>query len=241
MVPVLILTCNNLELTKRCIESVRNQDIETALFVADNGSTDGTQKWLRDQYWGDGWCWLSPNNKGVSQGWNMALSAIFLNHSHCLVINNDTVLPEYFCRKLLSYDLPFVTGVSVDEPKDHPDSWTQPSGAPDFSAFLIRKDAWEAIGPFDERMKFYAQDLDYHIRAWHKGIHLMNAGVPFKHERSSTLRNASIFAQDAIRLQADLDRNELKRKWGCNAWDESYQAMFSVGTFGCEKENVNVS
>jgi GT2 family glycosyltransferase len=241
MVPVLILTCNNLELTKRCVDSFRAQDVETEIKIVDNGSVDGTVPWFNSQDDLDGWLWNS--NRGVSAGWNYGIHSIFAENRdarYICVANNDTVAPPYCISKLLSYDLPFVTGVSVDEPKDHPDCWTQPSGAPDFSLFLLRRDAWEAIGPFDERMKFYAQDLDYHIRAWRKGIHLMNAGVPFHHERSSTLRNASIFARDAIQLQAEMDRQELTRKWGCNAWDESYQAMFSVGTFGCEKENVNV-
>jgi len=41
---VLMLTRNNLELTKRAVESVRAQDIPTFVCMVDNGSTDGTQE-----------------------------------------------------------------------------------------------------------------------------------------------------------------------------------------------------
>jgi len=45
MNPVLILTHNCLDLTKRCVESIRAQDIDITLQVIDNGSTDGTEEW----------------------------------------------------------------------------------------------------------------------------------------------------------------------------------------------------
>ena len=47
MNPVLILTHNCLELTKKCVESAKAQDIETVeFFFVDNASTDGTFDWI---------------------------------------------------------------------------------------------------------------------------------------------------------------------------------------------------
>lgn len=223
--PVLILTHNCLELTKRCVASVRAQDIPTTIVGVDNGSTDGTDEWLRS----NGYRWFGFNhNAGVSKGWNAGLDWLLsaMPRDYVLVLNNDTELPPYFYRKLLSYDLPFVTGISVDEPSDHPDAWHQPAESPDFSAFLIRRDCWEKVGPFDETMKFYASDNDYHVRAHLQGIKLMNAGVPFHHERSSTLRNSSPEERIQIEAQANADRMTFKAKWGFFPWEPAYAEFF---------------
>ena len=110
---------------------------------------------------------------------------------------------------------------------------------PDFSGFLIRRECWEKVGPFDESMKLYASDLDYHIRAHRAGIRLMNAGVNFYHERSSTLNSAPPKERRNIELQADADRERLTEKWGCTAWRESYTAMFDEKLFGIDKDVNN--
>ena len=105
---------------------------------------------------------------------------------------------------------------------------------PDMSAFLIRRDAWETIGPFDESLVHYCSDLDYDIRAHRKGINLMRSNFPFYHERSSTLKQASPEDRRAIQLRADEDRKAFKAKWGCEAGGPTYAAMFTPETFGID-------
>jgi hypothetical protein len=39
-------------------------------------------------------------------------------------------------------------------------------------------------------------------------------------------------------MQADQDRAFLKKKWGCNAWDESYAAMFDEDSFDFTAKQV---
>ena len=229
MNPVLILTHNCLELTKKCVESVWKQDVPTRVYIYDNGSTDDTRDWMDEQLEGKLLCINSSRvNEGVSKGWNEGLVYLFghMKADSVLVLNNDTQLPVFFLSKLLSYDVPFVTGISVDEPNDHSDCWQQPAESPDFSAFLIRRDCWEAVGPFDESMKMYVQDCDYHVRAHRAGVKLLNAGVPFHHERSSTLRNASPEDRREIQIQADRDREVFKCKYGCMPWEPEYQELF---------------
>lgn len=237
MNPVLILAHNCLEQTKRCVESVLNQTVDVTTVVIDNGSTDGTAEYLNDMLGKIGSVGLS-GNAGVSKGWNDGLRMFFDDYDHVLVMNNDTVLPPWFYSELLSYDVPFVTGVSVGSMAEIATQGPRKElvESPDFSGFLIRREAWEKIGEFDESMVHYASDLDFHIRAWRKGIHLWNAGVHFYHERSSTLNQASTKDRRMIQLQADADRDRLEEKWGCRAWDSSYAAMFSPETFGIENE-----
>lgn len=57
-------------------------------FVLDNGSTDGTQNWLR---WGykPHWLKLLPENIGIAAGANMALDAIFAQGDWDIVVKMD--------------------------------------------------------------------------------------------------------------------------------------------------------
>lgn len=233
--PVLILTHNNLELTKRCVESVRGQDVDTVTLVIDNGSTDGTVEWLTSEpypyetFYGS----IEGANHGVSKGWNWGLRHFFEervgDQDHVLVVNNDTILPPWFYSTLLSYEGPFITGVSVDQMEQisgPPSCIGSLRPHPDFVAFLIRRECWEKVGPFDERMVMYAQDLDYHIRAHKLGVPLMNCGCPIYHEHSSTLKKAPLWERRKIEEQANRDRQVLREKWGVSAGGPDYAAIF---------------
>lgn len=228
MNPVLILTHNNLPLTKLCVHSVQRQDIANELTIIDNGSTDGTKEWLQAEY---SLFYANNNtNEGVSGPWNRGLYFLFRNQEidHVLVLNNDTILPPWFYRELLSYPEPFVTGVSVDKLSaiETPALRMPLCLHPDFSAFLIRREAWEKVGPFDERMKLYASDNDWHVRSHKAGIKACKANVPFYHERSSTLRHANPEERLEIESQANADRAVFKEKWGCSPWEPAYEELF---------------
>lgn len=226
MNPVLILTHNCLEMTKTAVESVFGQDIETELCVVDNGSSDGTPQWFASvPYY---FMHRNDGNEGVSAGWNYGLNYLFQSADHVLVINNDVVLPPWFYTELLSYDAPFVTGVSVDKMEQIA---TRPIrqplvGHPDFSAFLIHRNAWEHVGEFDESMRMYASDCDYHVRAYQKGMQLYAANVPFYHERSSTLRLSTPEERAKIESQAGKDREAFLRKWGFAVGSPEYCKVF---------------
>ena len=242
MHPVLILTHNCLELTKKCVESVRRQSIDTHIHILDNGSTDGTREWIEQR-----WCapdyqftWTTPDlntpvNKGVSWGWNNVLSQFFDPQAvpqadYVLVLNNDTIIPRDFYSDLLCCDVSFVSGTETQDMKEvgplfHCDRKPLVV-APDFSAFLIRREAWEKVGPFDERMKLYASDNDWAVRAHRAGVPLYRANVPFYHERSSTLKNASPEEKRAIQLQADADREVFKSIYGVMPWEQGYAELF---------------
>jgi GT2 family glycosyltransferase len=242
---VVVLAHNCLELSKRCIASIRNQDIPTSYVFIDNGSTDGTREWLRSGEAGRRSLIGNLDNAGVSIGWNQGIDLSF-NKPECdsvLVVNNDTVLPPYFYRRLLEFNCPFVTGISVgsmEEIATEPPA-TTPTDGPDFSAFLIRRDAWKTIGRFDEDMVMYCSDLDYHLRAHFVGVKLLNGHIPFYHERSSTLNTAPAREKRLIQLRADADREVFKAKWGVEACSDGYAKLFSQRKFGVHRiENKNV-
>lgn len=227
---VLMLTRNNLALTKKAVESVLSQFIPVELLVFDNGSTDGTSEWLPTNDPGSKFmAWRSLLNQGVSAGWNWGLDYFF--RSGCeqvLVLNNDLVLPPWMYRELLSYDAPFVTGVAVDNTEftERPPIRCPLTPHPDFSCFMIRRQAWEKIGRFDERMKFYASDCDYHIRGHKLGVDMMKANCPFFHASSSTLNLATPEERALIETQANADRAVFRSLYGCLPGTAEYEALF---------------
>ena len=225
MFPVLTLAHNNLQMTARCLQSVELQDIPGVYpFVIDNDSSDGTRDWLMGR--GIPHARFSPQ-LGVSAGWNYGLDWFFRQPEveQVLVVGNDTYLPSNFYREMLGYSAPFVTGIHDEEAKD-----TQPGvigECPDFSAFLIRRDCWVTVGGFDDSMKLYASDCDYHVRATRLMIPLFKVNVPFGHDRSATLRNAPAGERAELEKQAHADREQFRAKWGCLPGTPEYMALLA--------------
>jgi GT2 family glycosyltransferase len=228
MIPVLILTRNCLELTKLCVDSIWRQNVPVQICIYDNGSTDGTVLWADEEPEID--LTAMPDNKGVSIGWNTVLSRLFdEGESHVLVLNNDAILPSWFLSELLSYDAPFVTGVAIDkQPVAKPERMPL-NPHPDFSAFLIKRDCWMKVGSFDERMKIYSSDCDYHIRAHRLGVPLWKANVPYYHVNSQTLKRATPEDRAIIEAQANADRAVFKSIYGCLPGTAEYEALFKEG------------
>jgi GT2 family glycosyltransferase len=229
MHPVLMLTMNNLEITKRAAASVFAQRLRgVSLWVHDNHSTDGSVDWLQESGIAT---YFAETNEGVSHGWNRGLTFFFEGckhpYEHVLVCNNDLELPENAYADLLSYDVPFVTGVAVDHPVGPEIPERMPlTPNPDFSCFLIRREAWEKVGPFNERLMNYCGDTDWHVRAHRLGVPLYKANVPYLHFRSSTLNNASPQEQAVIRAQADADRGTFRAIYGCVPGTAEYEKLF---------------
>jgi GT2 family glycosyltransferase len=236
----LVLAHNCLSLTKRCVESLINQDVPVQVHLIDNGSEDGTFEWYAELFEADPERFkgtILSENRGVSWGWNHGLQAAFKDfEEYVAVVNNDTVLPPWFISSLLSYKRLFLTGVSVGtmaEIETKPEH-SEPTPHPDFSAFLISAEAYRIVGPFDEQMVNYAGDCDWHIRAHHLGVLLAGCNLPFYHERSSTIRMAHPAEKRAIEIRADRDRAAFKAKYGFMPWDPEYAQAFSMKSFGCK-------
>lgn len=86
-----ILTYNQLEYTKVCIESIRNYCNKDTyeIIVVDNHSTDGTVEWLKMQE--DIKVIYNDDNKGFPKGCNQGIE-IANKDNDIMFLNNDTVL-----------------------------------------------------------------------------------------------------------------------------------------------------
>lgn len=235
----LVLTHNNLDLTKECVESLRGQDIPVSVLIFDNGSTDGTPEWALNE----GMIFFaSPINVGFSRGMNLGLNAAFRSGAdYVLCPGSDTVMPPSYYRTLLELDLPVVSGVQdieghrvrkEDLERPFPVQPIRPN--PDFSCLLWRKEAWERLGGFDASMVNYASDCDMHLRAHRLGLKMYHAQVPFFHYGSSTLRNAPAKERKELEMQADADRLAFAEKWEFTVGSPEYNAAFDESFFGVD-------
>ena len=88
---IIMLTYNELEYTKTCIQSIRNNVNKESyeIVVVDNNSTDGTVDWLKEQE--DIKVIFNEENKGFPAGCNQGIKYAE-KENDILLLNNDTVL-----------------------------------------------------------------------------------------------------------------------------------------------------
>lgn len=104
-VSVVVLTYNNLELTKACLDSLLTQSHypNLEIIVVDNHSSDQTPAFLTA--WADGHpdriVILNADNKGFAAGNNLGLAAA--SGEYLVVLNNDTVVTAGWIKGLLRH------------------------------------------------------------------------------------------------------------------------------------------
>lgn len=88
---IVMLTYNNLDYTKVCIESIRkyNKLNNYEIIIIDNNSTDGTVEWLKEQK--EIKVILNNENKGFPAGCNQGIE-ISEKENDIFLLNNDTVI-----------------------------------------------------------------------------------------------------------------------------------------------------
>lgn len=90
---IIILTWNQLSYTQACLASIAVHTSEPyELVVVDNGSSDGTVAWLREQVAADNRIHLVENaaNRGFAAGCNQGITAS--QGEYILLLNNDTIV-----------------------------------------------------------------------------------------------------------------------------------------------------
>ena len=96
---IIILTYNNLEYTKDCIESIRKYTEKNTyeIIIVDNKSTDGTRNWLRQQK--DMKIIFNEENVGFPKGSNIGIEHAE-NGNDILLLNNDTITTKNWLKNL---------------------------------------------------------------------------------------------------------------------------------------------
>ncbi|MDP4195861.1 MAG: glycosyltransferase family 2 protein [Bacteroidota bacterium] len=103
MIYIIIPVYNRKDNTRKCLKSLEVQSCQNfRIVVVNDGSTDGTDKMLNDEFpyvdtiVGDGnlW-WTKATNNGIKWVLNHKKDARYI-----LTLNNDTILPENYIEKL---------------------------------------------------------------------------------------------------------------------------------------------
>jgi GT2 family glycosyltransferase/tetratricopeptide (TPR) repeat protein/glycosyltransferase involved in cell wall biosynthesis/2-polyprenyl-3-methyl-5-hydroxy-6-metoxy-1,4-benzoquinol methylase len=102
LISIVILTFNQLKYTKKCVKSISTSTPEQhEIIFVDNGSTDGTVKWLRHLAKDNSRYIVIENSKnlGFAKGCNQGIEAA--HGQYILLLNNDVVVTEGWLSGLL--------------------------------------------------------------------------------------------------------------------------------------------
>ncbi|WP_418922094.1 glycosyltransferase [Bacillus subtilis] len=204
---IIVLTYNQLALTKQCLESIwkhtNNDCIE--VIVIDNGSHDGTRDYLKQIT--SIKAIFNKTNEGFAKACNQGLEVA--SGDNILFLNNDTVVTNQWLEpmiKLLYQDdkIGMVGPVSnyVSGPQQVPVDYTNVEGIENFSrlyclqqrgkskavlrlvgfCLLVKKEVLDEIGGFDERFVGGSfEDDDLSLRVLQAGYKLKIALDSFVH------------------------------------------------------------
>ena len=96
---IIILTYNNLNYTKECLDSIKKYTKEGTyeIIIVDNNSTDGTVEYLKSQP--DLKVIYNKENMGFPKGCNQGIS-LASNSNDILLLNNDTIVTNNWLDNL---------------------------------------------------------------------------------------------------------------------------------------------
>lgn len=226
MVSVIVACYNQLDYTQKFFNGWRqhldwNADIE--FIVVDNGSTDGTSKYLKDHDFNVLTVITNQKNLGVAPAWNQG--AAIAKGKYLLVLNNDIHvgidLSALLVRKCWWRDgIVGIQGARLDpETFRWVENISDPKNKFDYivgCCMLIPRKVFDLVGPFDERFLYAgSEDADYSIRVKKSGFKLkLVSGVLNRtvfHHGSKTLMTQRDFDVKEVMLK---NCERLKEKWG---------------------------
>lgn len=241
---IVILTYNQLDYTKQCIESIRKftEPNTYEIIIVDNYSTDGTREWLKQQK--DIKTLLNSENKGFPKGCNQGIEESI--GDNILLLNNDTVVTKNWLNNLLKclyssndigavgpvtnsaayYSIIPVNYKSIEEMHNFATQynvstahkWEERLKLIGF-CMLIKRELISNIGKLDEIFTpGNFEDDDYSVRIRKAGYRLMLCKDTFIHHYGSVS-----WKKDQNEYMNILNENEnkFKEKWGITS--KAYQ------------------
>ena len=241
-ISVIILTFNNIELTRACLDSVMTHSDypNLEIIVVDNASSDGTQAYLEDFIvrHPDVQIVLNPENLGFAAGNNVGLS--IATGDYLVLLNNDTVVTKGWLMTLLRHFqndpnlglLGPVTNnignearinISYDSMADmqaraaeytlfHP-SFSIPLRTAAFFCVMIPRTVYDTVGPLDEAFgRGFFEDDDYCRRVETLGLKIACAEDVFVHHHLSASFN-KLKQKERQRLFNE-NKKIYEAKWG---------------------------
>jgi len=238
---IVILTYNQLEYTKQCIDSIRKytQHGTYEIIIVDNHSTDGTVEWLMQQK--DIKVIFNDINLGFPKGCNQGIE--IASGDYVLLLNNDVIVTENWLNNLLTA-LESDHSIGAVGPITNsaayytavPTSYTYLDEMHQFArmnnisdsekweerlkligyCMLIKRQVIQEIGLLDEQFTpGNYEDDDYSVRLRESGYKLLLCHDTFIHHYGSVS-----WKEDTTGYSELLSENELKfkNKWGTTSY-----------------------
>ncbi len=247
---LILVTHNQLDYTRRCVESVRFRTDELLQWiVVDNASTDGTVEYFRAQP--DVHLIANTENRGFPAAVNQGVSVA--TGDYVLLLNNDTIVTTGWLRRMLDAmdsdsriglvgpvsnavsgpqqidvnyrDLTSLDGFAWEWGQQHIGQIQDLDRLVGF-CLLIRKSVVDRVGLFDERFGIgNFEDDDYCRRARQAGFRTVVAIDSFVHHFGHRT-----FLATGVDFQHLLHENERKyrEKWAAASPSETSPAPFTV-------------
>lgn len=233
-----ILTFNQLDYTKLCIDSIRAncKDDTYEIVIVDNNSTDGTVEWLKDQK--DIKVIFNEKNEGFPKGCNQGIE-IANKDNDIFLLNNDTIIMQnsIFNMRMALYSERAIgavgavsnyvsnnqkVNVKFEEIDDYikfalennvvdEKSYEQRAKLVGFAMF-IKREVLDEIGLLDERFTpGNYEDDDLSIRIAISGKKLLLAKDSYIHHFGSISFKKDVQAYEKL---LTCNREKFKEKWG---------------------------
>ncbi|HEY3174049.1 MAG TPA: glycosyltransferase [Thermoanaerobaculia bacterium] len=241
-VSIVVVTYNNLELTRRCLESLYAQTEwpNLEVIVVDNASSDGTPEYLREVR--DGWpgfeVILNPENMGFARASNLGFRRA--SGDFFVLLNNDVVVTRGWLSALIRHlrrdptigivgpatnaignEAMVPVGYSgIEQMPRWAASFVRDHDGESFDISMLamfcvalRRSVFDEVGPLDERFGVgMFEDDDYSLRVRHAGYRVVCAEDSFVHH----WMKASFSRLSPADYQSLFDHNRklFEEKWG---------------------------
>ena len=215
-----LVVYNQLEYTRRCIESIFRHSADFELIITDNASTDGTAEYLREvatNFNDQVRIIKNKSNLGFNEAHNTALE--FARGVYLIVLNNDLEVCQGWLDEMRDkflrdpkLGLCGLAGVCNSLDNHGTGIITDRLEYIEACCLMIPTVLARKEGLFSREFKFgYCEDADLSLRLRERGYSLEAVSLPIRHERAVTAQ--------AVRNQIDIDgfhaRNHqvLRTKW----------------------------
>lgn len=256
---IVILTYNQLDYTKLCIESIKKFTPSNTyeIIVVDNNSTDGTPNWLKNQP--DLKVIYNKENKGFPAGCNQGIK--ISKGDNILLLNNDTIVTPNWLnnlqKALYSSDKIGAVGAVSNNCSNYQKietTYNNISEMLDFAikynvsnenqwklktkligyCYLIKRSVLDKVGLLDERFSpGNFEDDDHCYRVICEGYKLLLCVDTFIHHFGSVSFNQSNSNFSNI---LNVNAQKFKEKWG---FDSSYSSCIRLDLINFIQENEN--
>lgn len=257
-ITVIIPSWNEGETLKRCVETIRENNPEVQLIVANNGSTDGTQDWLEQQqldsiYFDEGVQTIGKvfntvlDNFAVEEKvvfiWSQVLVGRYTLQEMVDTMNSgDEVGVVGCCSNKKPYEQN-IEVISYEEMLElEKEGKRKAKRRRDCSVlgnvglcFGMKRDVLEQLGRFDENLSYTDVMVDYQLRAIKENYKNMVSSNACSFEVEGNEENAYW-----INCLRHAERDILRNKWNMNYFMLSANYKFNFLIHRMEEESFSV-